>query len=109
MGVNRIGMHETTPATGVRPSFPAAAEQAPVQKGRTAGSSAASIHGPRLEGGPSRAAADCGASPEPAAVTPAVNADPPSGVYPRDSSGQGSEVGTYLTSCGGGPVERGKA
>lgn len=51
--------------------------------------------------GPSRAEADIGASIEPAAVTPAVNADPLVGhKLPHDTSGQGSEVGTYSTSCG---------
>lgn len=53
---------------------------------------AASAANPTV-GGPSRAAADCGASPEPAAR--AVNADPPAGrVSPHASNSQGSEVGT---------------
>jgi len=64
-----------------------------------AGSSLASIG--EEAGGHSRAEADIGASIEPAAVTPAVNADPLVGhELPHDENGQGSEVGTYSTSCG---------
>lgn len=35
-------------------------------------------------------------------VTPTVNADPLAVVQTTGISGQGSEVGTYSTSCGGG-------
>lgn len=71
----------------VKPAGGSAAERAPLGNDR-AGSSAAIP----LEGGPSRAAADCRASPKPAAQ--AVNADPSSGrVSPDESTSQGSEVG----------------